>query len=211
MMTPRLNIHQVFIHSCSKSVAQNVVINWNFCCNYWMMFYIREQTKDAPVEETKDWNPTENVENHDPNESTESTEPPVEDEATKQLTLAEWKNMQEKTRTKSSFNIRKAGEGCDTSQWNEGTAYKKHAEENDDENNEDDEDEDDHRSKVVTEIRITFNDSPRRGRGSRRPRGGRGGRGERGMGRGERRGGGNSRESAPKFDDENDFPSLVKA
>ena len=59
--------------------------------------------------------------------------------------------------------------------------------------------------KLVNEIRITFNDSPRRGRGGRRPRGARGGRS--GGGRGDRR----SANAAPKFDDENDFPSLIKS
>lgn len=68
--------------------------------------------------------------------------------------------------------------------------------------------EDEHKSKSQVPIRITFNDSPRRGgRGGRRPRGGRGPRGT--PGRGDRRGG--PRDSAPRFDDEADFPSLVKS
>lgn len=61
------------------------------------------------------------------------------------------------------------------------------------------------KKKLVNEIKITFNDSPRRGRGGRRPRGPRGGRtGGRG---GDRR----SANAAPRFDDENDFPSLIKS
>lgn len=62
---------------------------------------------------------------------------------------------------------------------------------------------------LVTDIRITFNDNPRRGRGRR---GGRGGM-ERGRGgpRGGQRMGGRQRENAPRFDDEADFPSLVKS
>lgn len=62
------------------------------------------------------------------------------------------------------------------------------------------------KKRLMNEIKITFNDSPRgRGRGGRRggargPRGGRGGRG------GDRR----SANTAPKFD-EDDFPSLIKS
>ena len=58
--------------------------------------------------------------------------------------------------------------------------------------------------RLVNEIKITFNDSPRRGRGGRRPRGVRGGRGS---GRGSDR---KNPNAAPKFDDETDFPMLVK-
>lgn len=61
----------------------------------------------------------------------------------------------------------------------------------------------------MNSFKFVFNTDTRRGgrgRGPRERRGGGGGRGGRG-GRGERRG---PRESAPKFDDENDFPSLVK-
>ena len=61
---------------------------------------------------------------------------------------------------------------------------------------------------LVNSFKFVFNTETRRGGRGRGPRerrgGGRGGRG----GRGDRRGG--PRESAPKFDDENDFPSLVK-
>lgn len=68
--------------------------------------------------------------------------------------------------------------------------------------------EEEHKLKNQVPIRITFNDSPRRGgRGGRRPRGGRGPRGT--PGRGDRRG--NPRDAAPRFDDEADFPSLVKS
>ena len=65
-------------------------------------------------------------------------------------------------------------------------------------------DDDAKNKRLVNEIKITFNDSPRRGRGGRRPRGVRGGRG---MGRGGDR---KNPNAAPKFDDENDFPMLVK-
>lgn len=61
----------------------------------------------------------------------------------------------------------------------------------------------------MNSFKFVFNTDTRRGgrgRGPRERRGGGGGRGGRG-GRGDRRG---PQESAPKFDDENDFPSLVK-
>lgn len=62
--------------------------------------------------------------------------------------------------------------------------------------------------KLVNEIKITFNDSPRgRGRGGRRG----GARGPRGSGRTGGRGGDRrSGNSAPKFD-EDEFPSLIKS
>ena len=55
------------------------------------------------------------------------------------MTLAEWKAEQDKNRMKSSFNIRKAGEGVDDKQWKKGVVYKK-PEVEDDEEDEDDED-----------------------------------------------------------------------
>ena len=94
-----------------------------------------------------------------------------------------------------------------------------------------------HRQKKnVVNIEITFNDTPRRGRGGRRPRGDRGGRGGFGRGGGDRgprresdgegrprggfgrsRGGGGGgrtgsgrREQAPNVEDELEFPSIGK-
>ncbi|CAG2254874.1 SERBP1 [Mytilus edulis] len=144
-----------------------------------------EEASKENEEPKESWNQGEDAENQDPNESTESTEQTV--------------------------CRRKPNEGSDSSQL-KGTAYKKQRNTSDDEEEEDDEEEyeeeDDHKSKSQLPIRITFNDSPRRGgRGGRRPRGGRGPRGS--MGRGDRRG--NSRDTAPRFDDEADFPSLVKS
>lgn len=80
-----------------------------------------------------------------------------------------------------------------------------------------------HRKQLVTDIRITFADNPRRG--GRGGRGGRGRGGPRGEGRGGPRGGRGGfsgppdrgdrprgpRESAPRMDDETDFPRLVKS
>jgi len=64
----------------------------------------------------------------------------------------------------------------------------------------------------MNEIKITFNDSPRGrgGRGGRRGERGGGPRGPRG-GRTGGRGGDRRPNAAPKFDDEADFPSLIKS
>jgi len=143
------------------------------------------------------------------------------------MTLDEWKALQASTvKAKPEFKVRLAGEGVDSKQWKKGREYVKKAVESDEEEEEsDDEEEDDHRhgKKLLTDIRITFNDNPRgRGRGGRgRGRGGeRGAGGDRGgdRGRGSGRGGpggprgfgGKPKEAAPRFDDESDFPSLVK-
>lgn len=171
-----------------------------------------EEEASKENEEPKEWNQAEDTENQDPNESTESTEQPVPEgeKAPKQLTLDEWKAMEEKKRVKADFNLRKPNEGSDATQW-KGEEYRKPGNNSEDEEEEDDEEyeeEEEHKMKNQVPIRITFNDSPRRGgRGGRRPRGGRGPRGT--PGRGDRRG--NPRDSAPKFDDEADFPSLVKS
>lgn len=124
------------------------------------------------------------------------------------MTLDEWKKMEDAKRLKSQFKLRRAGEGVDSSQWKTGREYRKSEgdEESVEEEEESDEEEDDDmkNKRLVNEIKITFNDSPRRGRGGRRPRGIRGGRG---TGRGGDR---KNPNAAPKFDDENDFPMLVK-
>lgn len=173
---------------------------------------IEEQLKDTS-DEPQEWNQqNEDAENKDPNESTESAtagEEGGEEDQPKQLTLEEWKRMEDQKRVKSSFKLRKAGEGVDSTQWKTGRVYRKSEgnDDSDEEDDEDDEDDDEDKPKrLVNEIKITFNDSPRRGRGGRRPRGPRGGRG--GTGRGiDKRGGGGA---APKFEDENEFPSLIK-
>lgn len=152
-----------------------------------------------------------------------------EEEEAKEMTLDEWKAHERNMRVKQTFNLRKAGEGVDTKQWEKGVAYTKKKEEEDEEEDSDEEEDDDrhgHRKQLVTDIRITFADNPRRGGG--RGRGGRGGRGgpREGSGRGGPRGGGRGgfgereqrdrpargpRESAPRMDDETDFPSLIKS
>jgi len=169
----------------------------------------------------------EQTENAELNESGEAAAP-KEDEEPKEMTLDEWKALQTQKRMKSTFNIRKAGEGVDNAQFKKGVAYtkKKETGEDDDEEDSEDEEEDDrhgHRKQIVTDIRITFADNPRRG--GRGGRGGRGRGGPRGEGRGGPRGGSSGsrggfggsnssrgpRESAPRMDDETDFPRLVKS
>jgi len=203
---------------------------------------MEEQMKET---ENPDWSTqVEDAENQDPNETAvESTEAnpevPEEDAIVKQMTLDEWKAQEKKNRVKQEFNIRKPNEGVDETQWKKTYVLKKAREsENEDDEEEEDEDEgyedEPRRGKnILHNIKITFNDSPRRGgRGGRRGRGGAGGEGRGGAnseggsgGRGGREGGvgrGGSggrggqrsekkgpRESAPCMDDENDFPRLV--
>ncbi|XP_041356944.1 plasminogen activator inhibitor 1 RNA-binding protein-like isoform X1 [Gigantopelta aegis] len=168
-----------------------------------------EPVQDGEEEHRENWTSEEVPENAELNESGEAEHVGDGEEPAKQMTLDEWKALQKQNRTKVDYNIRKAGEGEDNNKWKKGVAYTKKKEESDDEEDEDDED-DRHKKKDLLDIRITFNESPRRGRGGRRPRdgrsrGGRGGGG--GMGRGDRK----PRETAPKMDDETDFPSLVKS
>ncbi|XP_072402552.1 uncharacterized protein [Diabrotica undecimpunctata] len=170
----------------------------------------------------------------DKTEEVEVEQTPVEEEP-KELTLDEWK-AQRAGRAKPQFNIRKAGEGEDPSQWKKMFELRKK------EKDEEDTDEEEYdaseypqrvgRQKHLLDIEIQFNDSVRRGGGRGRgqrsggPRGGGNRGGSSGGGGG---GGGNrARESdrperryhndavderndarqAPKVDDERDFPSL---
>ncbi|XP_028135907.1 plasminogen activator inhibitor 1 RNA-binding protein isoform X2 [Diabrotica virgifera virgifera] len=160
---------------------------------------------------------------------------PVEEEP-KELTLDEWK-AQRAGRAKPQFNIRKAGEGEDPSQWKKMFELRK--KEKDEETDEEEYDVSEYpqrvgRQKHLLDIEIQFNDSVRRGGGRGRgqrsggPRGG----GNRGGGTGGSGGGGGNRaresdrdrperryhndavderndaRQAPKVDDERDFPSL---
>lgn len=79
-------------------------------------------------------------------ESTESaTVEEPEEEGTKQMTLEEWKKMEEQKRMKSDFKLRKPNEGVDTSQWKGARAYRKsEGEEESGEEEESEEEEDVH-------------------------------------------------------------------
>ncbi|XP_018565722.1 plasminogen activator inhibitor 1 RNA-binding protein isoform X6 [Anoplophora glabripennis] len=161
-------------------------------------------------------------------EETEVETAPVEEEP-KELTLDEWK-AQRAGRLKPQYNIRKAGEGEDPSQWKKMFELRKKEKEEVGESDEEEYDASEYpqrvgRQKHILDIDIQFNDN-------RRPGGGRG-RGQRSGPRGNRtnqRGGGTrdggerperryrgdeqgddrnaENRKAPKVDDERDFPSL---
>jgi len=183
-----------------------------------------ENQAPAPAEETQEFPPApEQPETTDLNESGEAKKEEEEEEA-KEMTLEEWKALQNQSRMKTSFNIRKAGEGVDDKQWKKGVAYKKVKEEEEEESEEEEEEEDEQhgKKKLLTEIKLVFADQPRRGgRGGRGGRGrGDGDRGGRGAPRGGRGGFGgppadrppresrSARESAPRIENEEEFPSL---
>ncbi|GFO39089.1 plasminogen activator inhibitor 1 RNA-binding protein [Plakobranchus ocellatus] len=179
----------------------------------------KDDLEEQPAQnETTDWaHQTEpGAENAEHNETLENEQAPEEDPQPQEMTLDEWKALQTQSKLKAEFNIRQAGEGEDGSRWTKGREYhKKHEDESeeDDDDSEEEEEETDHhhgRNKhLVTDIRICFNDTPRRGRGRRGGPGGMDRGGNRGSQRG-MRGGGRQKESAPQFDNEADFPSLVK-
>lgn len=175
----------------------------------------------APAEGSADWAAqAEDTENVQPDAAPETNEEGGQEEETSpsEMTLDEWKALQIKEKQAQSFNIRKAGEGCDNKQWKQTYVLKKKANEEDDEEEseeEEDDDELDHRKKNYVPIEITFGDSRRGSRGGRGGRGG-GGRGMERRGRGGRGAGPNSgrggkREQAPNVEDELDFPSLSKS
>lgn len=115
---------------------------------------------------------------------------PVEEEA-KELTLDEWK-AQRAVRAKPQFNIRKAGEGEDTSQWKKMVALNNKKKEDDDEELEYDPSmypQRVGRQKHVLDIEFHFNDARRGGGGGGIGRGGRGGGGRGRGGPGGNRGG----------------------
>ncbi|XP_026168415.1 plasminogen activator inhibitor 1 RNA-binding protein isoform X2 [Mastacembelus armatus] len=156
----------------------------------------------------------------------------VKNEGPKEMTLDEWKAMQDKERTKVEFNIRKPNEGAD-SQWKKG--YVLHKSKSEDrpvgalidasEPEADshslyhkgtaDESSDHHFRKpandITSQLEINFGDLGRPGRGRGGARGGRGGRGAGGSRTA--RGGGRSEKasgvSVPNVDDPEAFPALA--
>ncbi|XP_024129192.1 plasminogen activator inhibitor 1 RNA-binding protein isoform X3 [Oryzias melastigma] len=156
----------------------------------------------------------------------------VKPEGPKEMTLDEWKAMQDKERTKVEFNIRKPNEGTD-SQWKKG--YVLHKSKSEDrpvgalidssemeaeshalfnKQGTPDESGDHHFRKpandITSQLEINFGDLGRPGRGRGGARGGRGGRG--GGGSRTARGGGRSEKasgaSVPNVDDPEAFPAL---
>uniref|UniRef100_A0A8C7XGG3 SERPINE1 mRNA binding protein 1b n=1 Tax=Oryzias sinensis TaxID=183150 RepID=A0A8C7XGG3_9TELE len=156
----------------------------------------------------------------------------VKPEGPKEMTLDEWKAMQDKERTKVEFNIRKPNEGTD-SQWKKG--YVLHKSKSEDRpvgalidssemeaesqalfnKGTPDESGEHHFRKpandITSQLEINFGDLGRPGRGRGGARGGRGGRGgggsrtARGGGRSEKASGG---ASVPNVDDPEAFPAL---
>ncbi|RZC37007.1 plasminogen activator inhibitor 1 RNA-binding protein-like, partial [Asbolus verrucosus] len=184
---------------------------------------------DKPNDPEQSWNENEKSEANAAPEPKEETEveggAPVEEEP-KELTLDEWK-AQRAGRVKPQYNIRKAGEGEDPSQWKK--MYELRKKENESESEDEEYDAAEYpqrvgRQKHVLDIDIQFNDNRRgggRGRGQRSgPRGNRPT--QRGGGAGAGTGGErperryrdeqaderNENRRAPKVDDERDFPSL---
>jgi len=159
---------------------------------------IDEQLNTSNVsEENPDSTPApEDAENQDPNEHPAEGEEGAETETgpvePQEMTLDEYKAQQDTARTKTQFNIRQAGEGCDDAQWKKMVVLskKKISDDSDEEEDSDEEYYQHGRSQKKLDIEITFYDNPRRGgRGG----GGRGRGGDRGgRGRGDRggRGGG---------------------
>jgi len=171
-------------------------------------------------------------EEHPPADSENKRENEVEEvkeEGPKEMTLDEWKAMQDKERAKVEFNIRKANEGAD---WNKGfVLHKSKAEDKKGELIEPEIEEpkldDEHHFRkpandITSQLEINFGDLGRPGRGRGGPRGGpRGGRGGRGRGA---PGGGpmdeatrpvrgprpdKSSASVPNVDDPEAFPALA--
>jgi len=145
-------------------------------------------------------------EEHPPadSENKENEVEEVKEEGPKEMTLDEWKAMQDKERAKVEFNIRKANEGAD---WNKGfVLHKSKADEKKGELIEPEPEEpkldDEHHFRkpandITAQLEINFGDLGRPGRGRGGPRGGRGGRGRGGEGRG---GGGGEGRGEPRGD-----------
>ncbi|AWP11329.1 putative plasminogen activator inhibitor 1 RNA-binding protein-like isoform 2 [Scophthalmus maximus] len=173
-------------------------------------------------------------EEHPPADSeNKENEVEVKEEGPKEMTLDEWKAMQDKERAKVEFNIRKANEGAD---WNKGFVLHKskaEAKKEDviDPEIEESKVEDEHHFRkpandITTQLEINFGDLGRPGRGRGGPRGGRGGRGRGGAGPGPGPGAGagvggeaprparggrtdKSSASVPNVDDPEAFPALA--
>uniref|UniRef100_A0A8C6TRX0 SERPINE1 mRNA binding protein 1a n=1 Tax=Neogobius melanostomus TaxID=47308 RepID=A0A8C6TRX0_9GOBI len=168
-------------------------------------------------------------EEHPPadSENKENEAEEVKEEGPKEMTLDEWKAVQDKERAKVEFNIRKANEGSD---WSKGFMLHKSKaelikkEELIDPEVEEKLDDEHHFRKpandITSQLEINFGDLGRPGRGRGGPRGGRGGRGrggDRGGDRGDRgeatrpvRAVRTERSSAsvPNVDDPEAFPAL---
>ncbi|KAL0894225.1 hypothetical protein ABMA27_014238 [Loxostege sticticalis] len=142
--------------------------------------------------------------------------PPAEDEP-RELTLDEYKALRNAQRTAPQWNLRKAGEGEDLSQWKNLVMLEKKKEGGEDDDTDEEYDIADYpqrvgRQKRVLGIEFTFNDMSRRGAPGGRGRGRGRGRGGRGPPREEapveERAAPRQQVAPPKVDDNKDFPSL---
>ncbi|XP_052890716.1 plasminogen activator inhibitor 1 RNA-binding protein-like [Anopheles moucheti] len=144
-----------------------------------------------------------NVSNGAEETNADGTGAPKSDDEAKEMTLDEWKAQKAAVRLKPQYNLRKAGEGEDSSQWDKMVALDRKSnakvEKGAGADGGEEDDGNDTHSKPITsggggggggknkqflEIEYHFNDSRRGGLGrSRGGRGGRGGGGGRGMGR----------------------------
>lgn len=128
-----------------------------------------ELAKEGKEEKEKDGN--EIKEN-----ATETTENPAVEEEPKQFTLDEWR-AQKANRQKPQYNLRKAGEGEDPSQWKKMYELNKKKEGQEEESEDEEYDASEYpqrvgRQKHILDIDIHFNDTRRGGVGGR-TRGGR--------------------------------------
>ncbi|KAM4797903.1 SERPINE1 mRNA-binding protein 1-like [Urocitellus parryii] len=129
----------------------------------------------------------------------------VKEEGPKEMTLDEWKAIQNKDRAKVEFNIRKPNEGAD-GQWKKGfVLHKSKSEEAHAEDSVMDHNFRKPANDITSQLEINFGDLGRPGRGGR---GGQGGRGRGGRpNRGSRTD--KSSASAPDVDDPEAFPALA--
>ncbi|XP_068175176.1 SERPINE1 mRNA-binding protein 1 isoform X3 [Antennarius striatus] len=183
---------------------------------------VKDELNELDQSNTTEENPE--GEEHPPADSENKREneaEEVKDEGPKEMTLDEWKAMQDKERTKAEFNIRKVKE---TDEWKKGfVLHKSKAEDKkidliEPEGDEPKLDDPHHFRKpandITSKLEINFGDLGRPGRGRGGPRGGRGGRGRGGfVSETSRpvRGGRTDKSSAsvPNVDDPEAFPALA--
>lgn len=203
-------------HSAQQTTLQEESGDWTFDKN----------EPDQPATESNEQK--ESGEHAGTGNEAEDSAPHVAEEQKEEMTLDEYRALKG-NRQKPQYNLRKAGEGEDPSQWKKMYALQKKKEGDEEDDEEEEYDSSDYpqrvgRQKHLLGIEIHFADNVRSG--------GRG-RGGRGMGRGGPRGGpprpgsintaaergqgtpmrdrdtrGPRQQSAPKVDDEHDFPSL---
>jgi plasminogen activator inhibitor 1 RNA-binding protein len=107
------------------------------------LIYFREQINNTTGEGNPEWAAqSEDTENVQPDAAPENNEEgaPEEETGPSEMTLDEWKALQNKEKQAKAFNVRKAGEGCDSKQWKQTFVLKKKVEPEDDEEESEEED-----------------------------------------------------------------------